>query len=356
MMLCALFIPTISSATPSIGNVGGNFNHGNTISITGSGFGTKNPAKPLVWAPFEGGAVDNDRALSSGSILSTANLSLSSSDLPHSRSRAAVRGIPYIASPYTKAGPQIWIAPDSSIVDMFIFLRRKYAHAKYWDESGVNNYKFYRFWPPNGTLHPDYVAVFANSKPRVTKFASEGAGSAGTVSGFIAPANAWYTEELQVHQGGIDTQDSTTKFWMNSVLKLSYSHISRTSKNPAQWSRLSIENFWTLRPPPSGAYMYFDDIYVDTTWSRVMIGNASTFDACTVREPLIPTAWSNTTITAYFNQGSFSNGQSVYVFVVDSDGNASSGKAITIGGAAPVVGPPPDAPPAPSPPTYLKIN
>jgi len=84
--------------------------------------------------------------------------------------------------------------------------------------------------------------------------------------------------------------------------------------------------------PPTGAYVYFDDVYMDITWSRVMLGNASTFNACTHREPLIPTAWSTSSITAYFNQGSFSNGQNVYVFVVDSTGAASPGKLITISG------------------------
>lgn len=191
---------------------------------------------------------------------------------------------------------------------------------------------------------------------RTRFYAEAGAGPAPSLAGYMVPTNAWFTEEFQLHQGGTDISDTTGKFWINGVQKASFSIITRTASSPDQWRWLSIENFWTINPPPSGAYVYFDDVYIDTTWARVMIGNASTFSACTHREPLIPTAWSASSITAYFNQGAFSNGQSVYVFVVDSNGNASPGKQISIGGVADYVSPPNDESPAPNPPVNINIK
>jgi hypothetical protein len=79
---------------------------------------------------------------------------------------------------------------------------------------------------------------------------------------------------------------------------------------------------------------YVDDVYIDDTWQRVEIGDNATYSSCTHREIQIPTAWSDTSITATLNQGSFENGSTGYVFVIDEDGNANeTGKAITFGEA-----------------------
>lgn len=77
-------------------------------------------------------------------------------------------------------------------------------------------------------------------------------------------------------------------------------------------------------PQPS-MNRYWDELYVDSTRTRVEIGNASTFAACTHREIQIPTAWSNTSITATVNLGSFTSTAGLYAFVVAADGTASAG-------------------------------
>lgn len=75
----------------------------------------------------------------------------------------------------------------------------------------------------------------------------------------------------------------------------------------------------------------FDDYYTSWTQARVVIGDASTLSACTNIEIQVPTVWSTTSVATSFNQGSFSNGETAYVFVIDSDGVASTGFPVTIG-------------------------
>jgi len=58
----------------------------------------------------------------------------------------------------------------------------------------------------------------------------------------------------------------------------------------------------------------------------------------------MPTTWSDSSIYITVNQGSFKNGDNAFLFVVDKDGNVSSGYPITIASNAP-----------PSPPSSLKI-
>ena len=73
----------------------------------------------------------------------------------------------------------------------------------------------------------------------------------------------------------------------------------------------------------NGATFYFDDIYIDTTWSRVEIGDSSVYGSCSHREMLIPSSWSDSSITVAVNQGSFSDDSKVYLFVVDADGKVN---------------------------------
>jgi hypothetical protein len=71
--------------------------------------------------------------------------------------------------------------------------------------------------------------------------------------------------------------------------------------------------------PARGSYQ-FDDVFIDYTWSRVELGDAPTWEACTHREVQLPREWSDTRIVAHLNPGAFSDGQTVYAYVVDASG------------------------------------
>ena len=94
--------------------------------------------------------------------------------------------------------------------------------------------------------------------------------------------------------------------------------------------------------------MDFDEIYVDVTRARVEIGDAATFGAFTHREAQIPTAWSDGSVTFTVNQGSFADGSTAYLFVVDDTGAASAGRQIMFAGASDST--------APAPPKTLRVN
>ncbi len=85
---------------------------------------------------------------------------------------------------------------------------------------------------------------------------------------------------------------------------------------------------------------WIDDIYIQIgTQARVELGNNSNYFSCSFREIQRPDSWGDGAITLSLNQGSFQNGDTAYLFVVDADGNPSVGYPITIGGAA--ASPPP---------------
>jgi hypothetical protein len=79
--------------------------------------------------------------------------------------------------------------------------------------------------------------------------------------------------------------------------------------------------------------LWWDEIYLDNTQSRVMLGNSSTWSGCTHLEVQVPSAWASNQITATINQGTFSSGQQAYLYVVDSAGAVNAnGYALTMGG------------------------
>ena len=76
--------------------------------------------------------------------------------------------------------------------------------------------------------------------------------------------------------------------------------------------------------------IYHSDIYIDNTFARVEIGDAPTYDSCTRWEMQLPTAWENGQLTFSVNQGQFERGDTVYVYVFNSDDVVSNGFAVTV--------------------------
>jgi hypothetical protein len=80
--------------------------------------------------------------------------------------------------------------------------------------------------------------------------------------------------------------------------------------------------------PQSGDQIWYDSIYIDSTWQRVMICDASTWAARTHCEIQIPTAWSDNgasaSATVAVHQGSFTSGTHAYLYVVNSTNTANT--------------------------------
>lgn len=79
--------------------------------------------------------------------------------------------------------------------------------------------------------------------------------------------------------------------------------------------------------------LYWDDLYIDNSWARIEIGDNADYDSCTHREMQIPTSWAPYQVSFTVNQGSFSDGDAVYIFVVGEDGTATDGYPTTFASA-----------------------
>jgi hypothetical protein len=83
---------------------------------------------------------------------------------------------------------------------------------------------------------------------------------------------------------------------------------------------------------------YFDDIYIaygPNAMARVEIGNAATYNACTNLTIVTPTSWSGSSITATVRQGSFGSSASAYLYVLDATGTPNAnGYPVTFGASS----------------------
>ena len=124
--------------------------------------------------------------------------------------------------------------------------------------------------------------------------------------------------------------DGEITYWYNAVKRYertNYKHSFCTGS----YRDFRLGHMWQGHID-NATYAFVDDLFIATSQARIEIGNASTWDACTQREIQRHTAWSDTSATITVNAGTFSDGQTVYVYTVDEDGVPNpTGYAVTIG-------------------------
>ncbi|MGA1870737.1 MAG: dockerin type I repeat-containing protein, partial [bacterium] len=67
------------------------------------------------------------------------------------------------------------------------------------------------------------------------------------------------------------------------------------------------------------ACRYFDDVYVDTTFSRVILADTQNYEDARIVEPQIPLTWSDISVTCSVNLGALPDSGIAYLFVFDAN-------------------------------------
>jgi len=340
---------------PAITGFTGTVAHSEEIVISGTGFLTKSPAAPLVWDNCSGTSLATkwDRYLPTQAA-TTYNMAYRNSGFrnvtaPHSFVNR------FISGGHAQGGyPPTW----NSFAGPVVLVGKDYA-------SGTNNFYisyYYRLdplWPPrNG----ESVNSDVNHK---TILLSPNTGSSldtGTYFGFnphpelmegghygmkgdylLCESNysceyyGWCkTTDLMAnwvkHEVvGVDINNATAGkmyYYQDNYLLASGENCDCYRGTGTSLKSMAIGYYWTRNNTSvlgsNDAFRYYADLYMDVTPSRVMLGNASTYAACTIIEPQIPTAWSNTEITATVNLARMPSGVG-YLYVVDSTNAKSPG-------------------------------
>lgn len=340
LFLFFLFVSVVS-ADPSVSGTSGNIQDGQTLTINGSGFGTKSTAAPQIWDNMETGSFNS-------SWETTTSLSINTTNQRHSNSTynghhrfdsggyAVFRG----GNVSEKWYAQYWVRLDPNWE-----WGTTYNYSG--DDRHLANVKFFRLWNP-GSINENWVVAsknLNNSCIALTEYVSpvEVNYFWSTFHSDITDGN-WHLLQFEFKENSaLGVGDGEFRLWFDGELKLEDLDIE-SREDFSEYKRPFILGFYNSWGPNTGLgetvsgndNFYIDDAYIDGTFARVEIGNASTYDACTHREIQIPTSWSASSVEVTLNRGSFGENDTSYLYVTDSDGAVNSaGYEITWGEAGP---------------------
>jgi hypothetical protein len=348
-------LPARALAQPTVSGVSGTIANGQTITIAGSSFGTKSTAGPLVWEDFNDGSLNG--------LAAHGGMSLTNSDnLRHPFSAHNARANFKITD--ANGDGNYFSYDNQSAPKWFVQYWVKLASNWHWGTStyggsddGLANVKVFRLFPMGSRTYSDVgYSLHGMDGGDMLRFVENGVETYLNVDArpWFA-TGVWHNVQVQYSENsGVDRSDGTMRLWIDGVLRDSTTTLVTNvgSDGSAVNKRPYIIGFFDSWPASdasvSNMYAYYSDIYVDNTWARVELGDASTYGACKHREMQVPTAWGSGSISVRVAQGSFTSGQTAYLFVTDASGNVSSGRPVTIGGGAPVIT-------APAAPANVKI-
>src|ERR1700730_2636429 len=340
-------LPAMSA--PLIQQVSGALNHKGTITISGTGFGSKATAAPVVWDDATGGNILDKWDGAWPNITPSYNTNYYSPmrgiNPPHSHDTR------YIAGAHaTTAG-----AYSGEIVIFFKNIQLQpfpfYVYASWyqraddaWVFGGDNNYKTFdysaagepynanKWYTAYGTPHPGSTTDGAQ-----WLFTDDGA---SMMNPDVHAHNVWWAPAVNPMAGKwskvevaikvTNQLDGYLNVWENGHPVMGY--VGPTDKYPGTQRSIGIGGYARMQGNTSN-WRYFDDAYVDTTLSRVVLAAKPVLTLATIIENQIPSSWSDGSITATVNLGHFTQGQTAYLIVVDASGTPSAtGLTVTAGG------------------------
>jgi hypothetical protein len=322
-----------SPMIPVINSVSGSIIEGSNVTVSGSGFGAKNPAAPIKWDDFNSGTVG--ATLGAPTVGTAWDLSIVAGTCPR-YSDSVLRTDDRMSARINMQ------APEYACSFGYNGEGQREWYVSYWrhdlqPESSAN-YKHMRIYG-NDPVHdelpqcsyvelPDSSAVWGcvdenGQTDGLQKWTGQG------------PKNRWMREEFFVDAGTRGTADGSAKRWLDAQMQdyVRFTAPLLLDGKSGELSAPRIGHFYSTTTP-QGLVSYFSEVYIDNTQARIELGDKADWDQCTHREIQVPVSWSSDRITFAANPGSFSQGQTGYIFIVDAQGNASEGSPVTISSTA----------------------
>lgn len=146
-----------------------------------------------------------------------------------------------------------------------------------------------------------------------------------TTLNFTYSQATWQQFIIMLKASSDNTPNGTAKIWHNGV-QLENTAVMETWDSSDAWKQLTL-GWYCANYSAGDVYLQYDDVYIDDSFQSVWICSENSFPSshCEVQ---IPSAWAANSITVTVNRGSFALGETAYLFVIDSNGNASAGYEI----------------------------
>ncbi len=318
---------------PSITSIAGSFDHGSAITITGADFGTHVDSHAdadkiiKMWDDFETNDFLNPYE-NWGVTLEGTSVDVVTDTSRHGRSsivferhRKSANNLGFIThdlidepeyffSVWVKFGT--WNLPTSG----------NFQWKGPWRvRANNNNRNFYPGWKgDNGFFHMNWESV--------DPFVPSG-GGAQQLALSDTPSTSWARWDWYMKKASTaSANDGVMTLWVDQVAVYDRSDFDSDGSDIDK--NCDVGNF--LASDETASFVRFDDYYHSNTRARVELIDTSTYAARTTAEIQIPTAWATGEITCTVNAGAFNDGDTAYLYVVDSnDAVNASGFEVTVG-------------------------
>jgi hypothetical protein len=341
----ALLLVPLAAGAPEVGLVSGTVQDGQTVTVTGSGFGMNGPDVRL-FDDFETGP--------DGASISLTGPDIGSWTTSKNPAKERYTGADKISGRYSAqfifdslGGAEygnLQRYDNEGYTELFLSAWVKVPAGQFFPGSPTqNNWKL--FWV-DGTGNwggPSNDLVLINSYSfdgDATTF-----GNSGSINGFW-----WDSTEPHIEQDiwtrysfwvkGDPTSGSFHAWVLRNGTPLFQNEERNSLKtmNAGQpdWHYLSL-NAWALANQGSPSRPLYDDIYFAVgphARARIELGDRPSYQQCTNLAVQTPSSWGDTSVQVTVRQGQFKQGDNVYLFVIDEQGSNSNGYPVTISGAS----------------------
>ena len=331
-------------------SLNGSMVDGGSVTLSGTGFGTKpNGAAPFGFIELGNGVEDFD-ARSRGSWTTDWNPSASMQQNVVAPNRTHSFEYPFDQDDTSQpAVNNTQFDIGGTADDLYLFVRR-HINADGLDMDGANtnyNLKGPRYHPgligDNNLISQAYgQAADANGDPRFTAENTEMGGSyfmngaAGIQDLFGLRKNEWVTEEWELHQSSaVDVSDATLKNSRDGFPDercppspgSDTNFISRTTAFPNLYSWLFLYQDQLQGDPGFQMMVRMDLVYIEDSKCHIILSDEPTWEAATAdprviytREPQIITAWAANSIVMDLRVGVHDSLVNNIMYAIDRNG------------------------------------
>jgi len=326
--LAILMLPLMVRAEPDVSSVSGNFISGEQIQVRGLNFGVKASASPIIWDDFEGGT--------NGVIIENrpANIGQWDQGVGSDKVRYSVdnprTGQMSSHHDFVK-NFNVSLAKNISIQRLYLDF---WAFVDYVDRP-ARNWKMWRLYGDSDELQLSFVHLCTSrlvARQHTPTFSEADYGGQAYVD------RRWYHVQMVLQESSPNQSDGTVRHRINNRVHGTNSAAVRTRATDRHYSEIRIGHYWAIDAASNceangGAQVYVDDVYIDSSWARVELGNAPVYSDVTHSEIQLPISWSPNELQLELKPGTFDIGQTVYLFVFDADNQVSAGYPFLLGGS-----------------------
>lgn len=194
------------------------------------------------------------------------------------------------------------------------------------------NHKIFRLWGEYGRYGNNTYISLDKDGAIVSEYTQVGTFWMSLWDNTILSASKrWVVEEFQYQAGHVDQIDGILLYWQDRVLgwkedhKFRFTKTQSGSSDPTALSHRYSDVYQTQASNGTQplSFEYFDSLYIDDSWHRVMVCNEPTWSTCKQPEIAIPSAWDTGEIKVSLRLGALKGAPIFYLYVVNGLGEVN---------------------------------